>query len=73
MELLAIKHMANKFLDFLERQYQYLVRTSNYRTDLDFDHFWGRYYWWIVAVVALAIVLLFLIVILININIKRHE
>jgi len=60
--------MTANFLDFLKKNYEkYFLSPSTYKTELNFDHFWGQYYWWIVAVIGLAIILFFLIVILINI------
>lgn len=66
--------MAIKIVKFLEKNYKiiskYLTNTSTYKSEVNFDHYWSRYYWWIVAIIGLAIILFFLIIILININIK---
>lgn len=67
--------MALNILEFLEKNYkiisEYLSQDSTYNTELNFDHFWGRYYWWIVTATGLAIILFFLIIITVNININK--
>ncbi len=69
--------MAFKLLKFLKDNYKvigkYLANTSSYKSEVDFDHFWARYYWWIITAIGLAIILFFLIIILININSIKNE